>query len=136
MATLLPFFLTSAYPARSIQELASRTPLHLLPLDEKTIAALTRKHPLIAVTIPKNTYVGLDRSVATVGVTAMIVTHRDVEDRTVISFLDRLFGDVGGLSKFSTHAGSISVEKAKTGVSIPFHPAAAEYGAAVGGAAG
>ncbi|PCI34686.1 MAG: hypothetical protein COB53_11750 [Elusimicrobia bacterium] len=113
------FFLTGAYPAAVVEKLASEIPIRLLPARAKS--------GLISIRIPKNTYRGLDTAIDTVGTTALLIAHKDTKNDAVMHVLENLYGEIEALTKASPQAGAISKERARTGVLIPFHPAAQIY---------
>ncbi|BBM81670.1 TAXI family TRAP transporter solute-binding subunit [Candidatus Uabimicrobium amorphum] len=118
---------TRAYPAQLLQNIANSTDLHLVSIKEEVRNTLTKQHAFISINIPGNTYIGLNEAVKTVGVTAMIITHKDTANERVQKFLETLFKGVGTLTKASSQANYISPEHAKIGVSIPLHDAAKSY---------
>lgn len=121
------FFLTSGYPARVVQELASHTAIRLLPVDGQARATLVDSGELIGLTLARNTYRGMDAAVETVGITAVLATHGDVDDASVVNLLKVVFEQSESLSRFTSQAGALSLERARSGVTIPFHPAADAY---------
>ena len=121
-------FVTSAYPAKAVQKLASQTPVKLISLEEKTVNKIVRKYPFfIPIHISQKAYKGVKGNVRSVGVTAMIITHKDTPDEKVKTFLEHLFKSIPVLSKESLQANYISKEQAQTGMSIPMHKAAKKF---------
>lgn len=118
---------TRAYPAQLIQNIANSTDLHFVSIKKEVRDILITKHAFILLNIPANTYIGLSEQVKTVGVTAMIITHKDTANEKVQKFLETLFKGVGVLAKESAQANYISPEHAKIGISIPLHEAAKNY---------
>lgn len=122
------FFVTSAYPAAAVIQLAATDPVRLVPVDQQTIAELRRKYPfLIPIRIPRNTYPDMDQDGLTVGVTAMLIAHQDAPDDRVELLLETLYSELATLSRTVLPAYYISPAKALSGVSIPMHPAAKRY---------
>ncbi|WP_372364680.1 TAXI family TRAP transporter solute-binding subunit [Candidatus Uabimicrobium sp. HlEnr_7] len=116
-------FTTRAYPTKLIQN----TSANFLSVTSAVQDLLTKNHSLIAINIPKNTYSYARKEVNTVGVTAMIVTHKDTPKEKVQQFLDTLFKNVSTMTQQSSQANYISPENAQTGISIPLHDAAKSY---------
>ena len=77
--------------------------------------------------LPKNTYLGMDKDINTLGVTAMIITNRNTNGVRVQKFLELLFGSDEILSRESLQANYISKKTALKGISIPFHQEAQIY---------
>lgn len=139
-------FMTMAYPARPIEELASRRPMRLLGLDPEiadTLSARRQGYPRVP--IPAHTYPGQDEAVVSLGATAMVVTLATTPDAEVRKFLDLVLGSNQAVAKGRRQAavrplrpsrqvtqqsrvGSfISKKSAKLGLSVPLHPAAEAY---------
>jgi TRAP transporter TAXI family solute receptor len=118
-------FFTGAYPTREVARLLQNPQIRLLGLDEELLASLKRQYPfLIPLTISGKTYPGQEHDCATVGVTAMLVTHKDTADEKVALVLKHLFENVSTLAAEAVQAYYISPSTAATGVSIPLHRAA------------
>lgn len=121
-------FLTSAYPAKLIQDLTREEPVRLISMSENTVQKITRKHPFfIRIKVAQNAYTGEKDEILTVGVISMLITHKDTPDEKVKLILDKLFGNLSQISKVSLQANYISRSKAKEAISIPVHPAAEKY---------
>ena len=116
---------TGAYPSRVIQGLTAD--VDILALDKAAIGELVEFHGIIPITIPANTYRGIEHPVSTVGVTALLVTNHDTEEGRVRAMMEIVYGSVEQLSKVSVQASLINPGKARQGVSIPLHPAAEKY---------
>ncbi len=117
--------LTSAFPMPVVAELAEEVAISLVPLGEDHLATLVEGSPfLISMQLPEQTYHGMDHPVATVGVTATLVTHARTKNASVQLVLEQLFANVARLSEGSPNAYLISAKRARTGLSIPLHPAA------------
>ncbi|OGQ85716.1 MAG: hypothetical protein A2289_13420 [Deltaproteobacteria bacterium RIFOXYA12_FULL_58_15] len=116
---------TSAFPTKVIHDAATSTPLRLLTLDDELVGAVRERHSfLLEMSLPKNTYPGMDNPVNTVGVTAMLVANESTPAARIETFLGHLFGNVDILSQNSSQAYLISVKTARSGISIPLHEAA------------
>ena len=121
-------FITSAYPAKLIQSLASEYPVRLVSIEQKGITALRRQYPFfIPIKISQKASPGLKAEVQTVGVTAMLITHKDIPDATITFFLENMFANLSQLAKQSLQANYISLKSAETGISIKPHRAAKAF---------
>lgn len=138
-------FMTMAYPARPIEELASRRPLRLLGLEPEVADALSAQSGHPRVPIPAHTYPGQDEAVISLGTTALVVTLASTPDEEVRRFLDLLLGSNQAVAQGRGQAavrplrpsrkitqesrvGSfISKKSARLGISLPLHPAAEAY---------
>ncbi len=122
------FFITSAYPFPLLLQLFGSDKMSLVSMDSDLMAELRERHPFfVSLKIPRGTYPHLEHDVATVGVTAMLVTHSQTPDATVDLLMQQLFGDVPALSSGSLPAYYISAHEAAEGVSIPLHPEAMRF---------
>lgn len=121
-------FLTGAYPANDVLQLASTHSVKLVPLEEEVTDTLKQRFPFfIPVRIPRNTYPDMEQEGLTVAVTAMLIAHRDTKNERVEFLLETIFSDVSALSQGSLSAYFISKGKADVGLSIPLHPAAKRF---------
>jgi len=121
-------FFTAAHPARALARLFGEGRARLVSLGPDLVKRLTEHHPFfIPVTIPARTYPGLTEDCVTVGVTAMVVTHKETTSVRVMAFLEHLFSQVPRLSRESLQAYYLSRDKGLSGISIPLHPGAQEF---------
>ncbi len=113
-------FTTMAWPASPIREAMNRHSLRLISLNEFMRNQITNRVPhLIPVKIARHTYPNMDMDVSSLGVTALVLTRRNTEKQKVKDFLQYLYQSE---TKFS-----VSIKNARTGVTIPMHPAAEEF---------
>jgi TRAP transporter TAXI family solute receptor len=108
--------------------------LRLLPLDPETISrAVADVHGLLPLDIPARTYPGSTVNIPTVAATALLVARDDVPDAVVLSTLGLLYASAesGGVGVQATR---LSKTRARSGITIPMHPAATRFfdGAAAG----
>jgi TRAP-type uncharacterized transport system substrate-binding protein len=106
-------------------------PLRLVPLDLQSRVQLSQRVPgLFPLTLAARTYPGQDEPVPTVAATALLVARDDVPDPLVTDALDLLYASAAS-SGAGVQATRLSKSRARDGVNIPMHPAAARYFAAV-----
>jgi uncharacterized protein len=122
-------FLVTGYPSGAVVELASSTPIKLVPIDGPGAEALKKKHGFFASgIIPAGTYEGTAET-NTVFVGAHWVTGAKESTDLIYSITKALWNkesrkllDVGhGKGK------AITVETALDGIGIPLHPGAEKY---------
>jgi TRAP transporter TAXI family solute receptor len=121
-------------PWRQLEIAMHAAPLRLVPLDlESRVQLATGAPGLFPLTLPARTYPGQDEPVPTVAATALLVARDDVPDALVTDTLDLLYASAasGGAGVQATR---LSKSRALDGVTIPMHPAAARYFAAVASA--
>jgi TRAP transporter TAXI family solute receptor len=114
-------------PWRQLEIAMHTAQLRLVPLDLQSRVQLATGTPgLFPLTLPARTYPGQDEPVPTVAATALLVARDDVPDTLVTSTLDLLYASAasGGAGVQATR---LSKSRARDGVTIPLHPAAARY---------
>ena len=119
---------TLAAPARSLQLAAADQGIRLLSIGTQEKAILAGAHPnLVPVTLPANTYPGQVDEVQTVAATALLVGTAGVPDTTVEAVLSETYGGIDFLAAGSTAGALISKANARTGLTLPLHPAAERF---------
>jgi TRAP-type uncharacterized transport system substrate-binding protein len=74
--------------------------------------------------IPQRTYPRQETSVVTLGLTAMLIGHAAMPDDRALEFLATIFGSVDAVARQDARAALLSRQTARTGISLPLHPAA------------
>lgn len=119
---------TLAAPGYALQQAAAGPGIRLISIGTQERAILAGAQPdLIPVTLPPNTYPGQTESVETVAVTALLVAKEAVPDSTVESIMSDLFEGIDFIAAGSTAGSLISKATARTGVTVPLHPAAERF---------
>lgn len=122
-------FTTAGWPTAAITELAVSTNIVLVPIDEAKIKELTRKYPFYAkIVIPKGTYKGQDKDVATITTMAQWVVGAEVPEDVVYKMTKALW-ESGAAKMAQAHAQgkNVTLKTALDGLSVPFHPGAEKY---------
>ena len=122
-------FLTEAIPAPSIQALAARRDdLRFVPMSPGLLEKLSQRHfayyPLL---VPAKTYPGQTEPFTTLGLTAALMTHREVADNKVEEMLNLLLTGGDELARKYYRAAFISRETMRLGLAVPLHPAAERF---------
>jgi len=122
-------FVTEAVPAVALQELASRrSDIRFLSLGRDLVNSLsTQQFAYYPLTVPKRTYPGQSESFSTLGLTALLITHRQVADETVEKVLALLLDSKNELAKKYYRAGFISAKTMRLGIAVPLHPGAVKF---------
>ena len=122
------FFVTIEAPTPELQTLAATFPISFLPLE---LDSLERKADWLSaylpITMPAHTYPRQAQSISTLGVSALLIAHKDLEDKRVRVFLDTLMQSLDALAEESVKAAFISRQTAQAGITIPLHPGAQAY---------
>jgi hypothetical protein len=122
-------FTTAGWPTAAITELAISTNIVLVPIEEAKIKDLTKKYPFYAkVVIPKATYKGQDKDVATITTMAQWVVGAEVPDDVVYKLTKALW-ESGAKKMAEAHAQgkNVTPKTALAGMSIPLHPGAEKF---------
>jgi uncharacterized protein len=128
--TLDAFFLIGGTPLPAITELASTTPLRLLPIDGGTARRLMTRDPLLtAATVPAGTYPGVNDETQTVAVNAVWFVSADAADDLVYEITKSLWsnGTQRLIALRRPMARRMTLANALEGVDIPLHPGAARF---------
>lgn len=118
-------------PARVIQRLSARTRIRLLPLDAAAVAALAAEdRSFVPLVLPAATYAGQAVAVPTVAVTAVLAARTEMPAIEVEAVLRTVFERVDFVAAGSAAGALVSARRARTGLTLPLHPAAEAYFAA------
>jgi TRAP transporter TAXI family solute receptor len=121
-------FSTISAPARSVQGLAEGSGLKFLSLTESEQAQLAAgASGYVAATMPPGTYAGQDEAVRTVAAAALLVARADLPEADAEMLLRRVFDGIDFFAAGSPAGSQISRGSARTGVGIPWHPAAERF---------
>ena len=122
------FFCTAGLATTMINELTKECDIRIINLDDKCVAKLTSAYPgYTRITVPAGTYTGQDEDVNTVGVQSVLLASDSLSSETVKELTSMLFDNIHELQYATPLDLHISVDSATEGISIPFHPGAAEY---------
>lgn len=128
--TLDAFFFMGGYPAASVAELASRMPVHLVPIPDAVAQRLVATHPFLSRNvIPAGTYEGQTEEVASLSVSALWVTSADQPSDRIHALTQALWSDatLTLLREGHVKGREIRLETALEGVGLPLHPGAARF---------
>ncbi len=128
-------FTTAGWPTAAITELAISTNINLIPIEENMIKKLTKMYPFYSrIVIPKGTYKGQTKDVATITTMAQWVVDADVPEEVVYKLTKALWekgpqGQSGADMMAKAHAKGkdVQLKTALSGMAIPLHPGAAKY---------
>ncbi|MEW5914495.1 MAG: TAXI family TRAP transporter solute-binding subunit [Thermodesulfobacteriota bacterium] len=115
-------------PSPGIIELTTVTPIHLLALGPKAIAALMKVNPgYTTVEIPGGTYKGQDKAVVNLADPAAMVVSKDLSDDLVYAITKAIFENAGEIAKVHSVLREFSLKNALKGAYLPLHPGAYRY---------
>ncbi|NLM00519.1 MAG: TAXI family TRAP transporter solute-binding subunit [Treponema sp.] len=131
--TLDACFITAGVPNAALQELAVSKGLVLISVDGEEAEKICEKYAFYTKTvIPAGTYKGSDTDVAALAIKATLAVSASLDETIVYNLTKALFEHQADLAQAHAKGNDLSVEKAVTGISIPFHVGAAKYFAEVG----
>jgi len=123
-------FCVSGAPTTALVDLAATAnkPLNIITLEDEHIEGLMADYPFYAKTvIPAGTYDKQDADVTTVAIRAMLVARADVSEDVVYELMSNMFDNLDALATGHAKFANLSLETAKDGVSIAYHPGAEKY---------
>jgi hypothetical protein len=121
-------FVAGGYPIASYSELASRSSVRIVPVDEKMLKKITAEHAYYYATVVKaGSYKGLEQDVPILGFATAVWTYKEVSDDIVYRFLKNLFDHRQEYYEIHTAAKDMQPETATKGITVPFHPGAEKY---------
>lgn len=119
---------TVSAPARSVQALAEGSGAKFLSLSQAEQAQLAGGGAgYVAASLPAGTYSGQDEPVRTVAAAALLVARADLPDADAETLLRQVFDGIDFFAAGSPAGSQISRGSARTGVGVPWHPAAERF---------
>lgn len=121
------FFLFGGYPVPAIAELASGTPLRLIPIPGDVADRLTHRAAYFARdTIPGATYTGIPDATASIGTRALWIVSSEVPETLIFDIVKALWHDANRhlLDQGHPMAKRITLATALEGLVLPLHPGA------------
>ncbi|MFN2435477.1 MAG: TAXI family TRAP transporter solute-binding subunit [Desulfotignum sp.] len=125
------FWLFTAFPSGAVIMAAQTNDIAMVDLDADAKATdFYKEYPYFAkLTVPANTYKGVDYDVPSFQDSTLWVAHKDVSADAVYEMLSAIFTEEGlahMLEQKSTFK-NMSIENGPTGIVTPFHPGAEKF---------
>jgi uncharacterized protein len=122
------FYVIAGIPVSAIMDVSMQNEIRILPLSADITAKLIQKYPfLAAVKIPAKTYRGQTEDVPTVAVNSVLIAGNQLKPEVVYNLTKVLFENQPQLAAAHAKGKELNLQRAVTGVSIPFHPGAVKY---------
>jgi len=122
------FIFTIGTPNPAIQDITTAQAVTFIPLEGTVVDDIVKKFPyMVKDSIPANTYQGQKTPVKTLSVQALLVVNKNMSDDEVYTITKTLFENLPDVARAHNKGAEISLEHAKDGVTIPFHPGALKY---------
>jgi uncharacterized protein len=117
-------------PTAAIIDLSVTHPVSIVEFAPGVREKFLQDNPMfVSLTIPANTYKGVDKDVPTVGMLAIWACVKDLPEDLVYQMVKAIYSDEGLAYLRSVHAAgqSITREDAAKNMPIPLHPGAIKY---------
>jgi TRAP transporter TAXI family solute receptor len=127
------FTLGTTAPASAIMDLASARDIVMVPVDDRTMAALKKENPgYNKLTIKAGTYPKQDKDVAAIGYTTHIVAACDLPEEVVYKMTKAMATNVGDMAAVVKPITGLTAKDMAVDIGVPFHKGAAKYYKEVG----
>jgi len=127
------FTLGTTAPASAIMDLASARDIVMVPIDDKTMAALKKENPgYNKLTIKAGTYPKQDKDVPAIGYTTHIVAACDLPEDVVYKMTKAMATNVGDMAAVVKPITGLTAKDMAIDIGVPFHKGAARYYKEVG----
>jgi len=127
------FTLGTTIPASSVMDLASARDINLVPVDDKTMAALRKANPGYQRLIVKaGTYPKQDKDVPQIGYSAHLVVSCDLPEQTVYTMTKAASANINDMASVNKAMTGLTPKEMAADIGVPFHPGAAKFYKEVG----
>ena len=127
------FTLGTTAPASAVMDLASARDIRLVPVDDKTMAALKKMNPgYNRLVIKAGTYPKQDKDVPVIGYSTHIVVRCDLPEETVYRMTKVMAEHVSDMAAVVKAISGVTAKDMAIDIGVPFHKGAARYYKEVG----
>jgi uncharacterized protein len=127
------FTLGTTAPASAIMDLASARDVVMVPVDDKTMAALKKENAgYNKLTIKAGTYPKQDKDVPAIGYTTHIVAACDLPEDVVYKMTKAMATHVDDMAAVVKPIAGLTAKDMAVDIGVPFHKGAAKYYKEVG----
>ena len=121
-------FVVAGAPTTAITDLSTSKTAYLVSLDKEHVDQLVAASPYYsAATIPAGTYTGQEEDCTTVSVQAVVLANDTVAEDDVYALCADIFDNAADLVDTHAKYAELSLEKAASITTVPYHPGAAKY---------
>ncbi|WP_199174896.1 TAXI family TRAP transporter solute-binding subunit [Halegenticoccus soli] len=119
-------FWSVAYPASSIQDLASQRNIRLIDFPDDELGEITSQFDYyVKGTVPGGTYKGQDEDVNVPAVTNTMIVREDMDEDLLYRVVEAIYGNLDQLAE--VHPAANQFEGAARAAPIDLHPGAKKY---------
>jgi len=127
------FTLGTTAPASAVMDLASARDIALVPVDDKTMAALKKANPgYNRLIIKAGTYPKQDKDVPVIGYSTHIIVACDLPEATVYTMVKTMAAHVSDLAAIVKPIGGVTPKDMALDIGVPLHKGAARFYKEVG----
>jgi TRAP transporter TAXI family solute receptor len=127
------FTLGTTAPASAVMDLASARDVHLVPVDDHTMAALKKMNPgFNKLIIKAGTYPKQGKDVAAIGYSTHIVARCDLPEDVVYKMTKVMAQHVSDMAAIVKSIEGVTAKDMAIDIGVPFHKGAAKYYKEVG----
>ena len=122
------FTLGTTAPASAVMDLASARDVRLVPVDDKTMAALKKQNPgYNRLTIKAGTYPKQDKDVDVIGYSTHIVARCDLPEETVYRMTKTMASNIDGMASIVKAIHGVTPKDMALDIGVPFHKGAVKF---------
>lgn len=122
------FTLGTTIPASSVMDLASARDINLVPVDDKTMAALRKQNAGYQRLIVKaGTYPKQTQDVAQIGYSAHLVVSCDLPEQTVYTMTKTVAANISDMASVNKAMAGLTPKEMAADIGVPFHPGALKF---------
>jgi TRAP transporter TAXI family solute receptor len=115
-------------PASAVMDLASARDIHLVPVDDKTMADLKKQNPgYNKLVIKAGTYPKQDKDVPVIGYSTHIVAACDLPEDVVYKITKAMAENVGDMAAVVKPIAGLTPKDMAVDIGVPFHKGATRY---------
>jgi hypothetical protein len=122
------FTLGTTAPASAVMDLASARDVKLVPVDDKTMAAMRKANPgYIKRVIRAGTYPKQDKDVPVIGYSTHVVVACDLPEDTVYRMAKAMAANVDSMAAVVKSIAGLTPKDMALDIGVPFHKGAAKF---------
>jgi TRAP transporter TAXI family solute receptor len=127
------FTLGTTAPASAVMDLASARDIELVPVDDKTMSAMSKMNPgYHKLIIKAGTYPKQDKDVPVIGYSTHVIVACDLPEETVYKMTKAMATHIADMAAVVKSIQGLTAKEMATDIGVPFHKGATKYYKEVG----
>jgi uncharacterized protein len=127
------FTLGTTAPASAVMDLASARDIELVPVDDKTMSALSKQNPgYHKIVIKAGTYPKQDKDVPVIGYSTHVIVACNLPEDTVYRMAKAMAANVAGMANVVKAIDGLNPKDMAVDIGVPFHKGAVKFYKEVG----